>query len=81
MYNNQMAMAFTGLDLSYRSIVGQSQAHLRHRRRRPSIVATLFGYFRSRRDYQRLEALPDYLLDDVGLTRADVAAASRLRFY
>ena len=34
--------------------------------------------FRRQRDYRRLLELPDYLLDDVGLTRAEISAARRL---
>lgn len=32
---------------------------------------------RSRRDYRHLQELPDYMLDDTGLTRGDVQSAAR----
>ncbi|NDW00172.1 DUF1127 domain-containing protein [Salipiger sp. PrR002] len=34
-----------------------------------------------RRQYQYLEELPDYLLDDIGLTRGDIARARRRDFW
>jgi uncharacterized protein YjiS (DUF1127 family) len=37
-------------------------------------------YLRLWRDYRRLQELSDYLLDDVGLTRAEINAASRRLF-
>ncbi len=37
-------------------------------------------HFRSKSQYRELHRLPDYLLDDVGLTRADISAASRRLF-
>ena len=32
---------------------------------------------RRRREYQRLEELPDFLLDDIGITRGEIKAATR----
>ncbi|RVU35134.1 DUF1127 domain-containing protein [Hwanghaeella grinnelliae] len=32
---------------------------------------------RCRRDYERLEELPDFLLDDIGITRGEIKAAAR----
>ena len=37
---------------------------------------SLLRFFQFRRQYKALETLPDYLLRDVGLTRADIARAS-----
>lgn len=34
-------------------------------------------YLRTRRDRRHLESLPDYLLEDIGLTRADVKTFGR----
>lgn len=34
-------------------------------------------YLRARRDRRYLESLPDYLLEDIGLTRADLKTFSR----
>ena len=36
---------------------------------------------RMRRDYQKLEDLPDYLLEDIGLTRSDVRDARRFSWF
>ncbi len=36
---------------------------------------------RRRRDYERLLELPDYLLDDVGLTREQIAEEMRRPFF
>jgi uncharacterized protein YjiS (DUF1127 family) len=41
------------------------------------LVRSVGEYLRLWRDYRRLDELPDYLLDDLGLTRADIAAAPR----
>ncbi|MGF0538984.1 DUF1127 domain-containing protein [Agrobacterium sp. ES01] len=35
------------------------------------------AHFRARRDYQQLAGMPDYLLQDVGITRSDVLSALR----
>lgn len=45
-------------------------------------IATLVGqYFRYRRDYKQVQKLPDHLLKDIGLTRADIYRAMKpLRF-
>ncbi len=40
----------------------------------------LRNHFRKKSQYRELEQLPDYLLEDVGLTRADISAASRRLF-
>ncbi|MFN0262893.1 DUF1127 domain-containing protein [Tepidamorphus sp. 3E244] len=42
-----------------------------------SILTDMKEARRARRDYQHLSELPDYLLEDVGLSRADVAEARR----
>ncbi len=50
------------------------------RRRLPSLRKTLRGFFRlwtHEKQYRHLEDLPDYLLDDVGLTRADLHTRKR----
>lgn len=44
------------------------------------LFRALRKHFRSRSQYRELHRLPDYLLEDVGLTRADIAAASRRLF-
>jgi uncharacterized protein YjiS (DUF1127 family) len=41
------------------------------------LFRALRNHFRNERQYRELERLPDYLLKDVGLTRADISAASR----
>lgn len=38
----------------------------------PVLIAALREYLRHRRDQQLLESLPDHLLEDVGLSRADI---------
>ncbi|MBB95448.1 MAG: hypothetical protein CML68_12760 [Rhodobacteraceae bacterium] len=43
----------------------------------PSILQRIILRARVRRDMRRLSDLPDYLLDDVGLTRSDVRRALR----
>jgi len=35
-------------------------------------IRAFCNHFRDQRQYRDLEHLPDYLLDDVGLTRADI---------
>lgn len=44
------------------------------------LFRALRNHFRNKRQYRELEQLPDYLLEDVGLTRADISAASRRLF-
>jgi uncharacterized protein YjiS (DUF1127 family) len=44
-------------------------------------VQSIWQSFCHQRAYRRLEELPDYLLDDVGLTRADVAAVRSRRTF
>jgi uncharacterized protein YjiS (DUF1127 family) len=39
----------------------------------------LSEHLRRQRDYRRLLDLPDYLLDDIGLTRGQVARPKRRR--
>jgi uncharacterized protein YjiS (DUF1127 family) len=39
------------------------------------IVRGIFEHHRRQRDYRRLLEMPDYLLEDIGLTRAQVIAA------
>ncbi len=34
-------------------------------------------HLRNRRDYRYLQELPDYMLDDIGLTRGDIRSAAR----
>ncbi len=34
-------------------------------------------HLRNRRDYRHLQELPDYMLDDIGLTRGDIRSAAR----
>ncbi|MBF9032823.1 DUF1127 domain-containing protein [Rhodobacterales bacterium HKCCE2091] len=55
-------------------------ATLRHGRTGPGLrqlIAAFGRMFASRRQYRHLEELPDYLLDDIGLTRWDIAQARR----
>jgi|GEM_PF-3309285 len=40
------------------------------------MIRAILNLFRKRRDYQHLMDLPDYLLDDIGLSRTDVLSAS-----
>ena len=47
--------------------------------RRPGLLRRLLERYRHRKAYCRLMELPDYLLEDVGLTRADVRAAHKGR--
>jgi len=49
---------------------------------RPSngLLARIRRALKLRRDYRHLENLPDYLLDDIGITRADLRAAHRRVF-
>lgn len=42
-------------------------------------VPGLWEHLRRRRDYRRLEDLPGYLLDDIGLTREQIIRATRSR--
>ena len=68
-------------------IVSQQRSHpsgmpARHSRNAGSgllsgLAEAIGAYRRHARDYRHLQKLPDYLLDDVGLTRADVCASSR----
>ncbi len=45
------------------------------------IARSVRQHLRNRRDYRYLKELPDYMLDDIGLTRGDVRSAARhLRF-
>lgn len=39
-------------------------------------LMSLLRFFQYRHQYKTLETLPDYLLTDVGLTRADIARVS-----
>ncbi len=41
------------------------------------IARSVRQHFRNRRDYRYLQELPDYMLDDIGLTRGDVRSAAR----
>ncbi|WP_417408934.1 DUF1127 domain-containing protein [Hoeflea sp.] len=41
------------------------------------IARSVCQHLRNRRDYRHLQELPDYMLDDIGLTRADVRSAAR----
>jgi uncharacterized protein YjiS (DUF1127 family) len=58
------------LDSAYRAIDGTFGSL--HR-----IATSVRRYFRYRRDYKHLQQLPDRLLEDIGLTRADVHRAMR----
>lgn len=42
-----------------------------------SILRLLFRLWRDRRVALRLETMPDYLLDDVGITRSELASFHR----
>ncbi len=51
-------------------------------RQRPiGLFRRLANVLRHKRDYRKLQDLPDYLLDDVGLTRSDIKAASKTRLF
>jgi len=54
-----------------------------NRTRRPDLMRRFVGqvsrYLRNRRDMKTLAELPDYLLDDMGLTRAEIPGAVRGR--
>jgi uncharacterized protein YjiS (DUF1127 family) len=54
---------------------------LPHRQRPISLFRRLAIVMRHKRDYRKLQDLPDYLLDDVGLTRSDIKAASKTRLF
>jgi len=41
------------------------------------ILRAIGEYIRWRRDCQYLESLPDYLLEDIGLTRGDLKVGAR----
>ena len=41
------------------------------------IARSVRQHLRNRRDYRHLQELPDYILDDIGLTRGDVRSAAR----
>jgi uncharacterized protein YjiS (DUF1127 family) len=41
------------------------------------LTTSLLRFFQYRGHYKTLETLPDYLLRDIGLTRADIARASQ----
>lgn len=41
------------------------------------IAQSVRQHLRNRRDYRYLQELPDYMLDDIGLTRGDVRSAAR----
>jgi uncharacterized protein YjiS (DUF1127 family) len=41
------------------------------------IARSVRQHLRSRRDYRYLQELPDYMLDDIGLTRGDIRSAAR----
>jgi uncharacterized protein YjiS (DUF1127 family) len=41
------------------------------------IARSVRQHLRYRRDYRYLQELPDYMLDDIGLTRGDVPSAAR----
>ncbi len=41
------------------------------------IARSVRKHIRNRRDYRHLQELPDYMLDDIGLTRGDVQRAAR----
>ena len=40
------------------------------------IAKAIFAHFRNQRQYRQLQQLPDYLLEDVGLTRAQAGRAA-----
>ncbi|MCB1331610.1 MAG: DUF1127 domain-containing protein [Maritimibacter sp.] len=50
-------------------------------RTRMGLQARIQRGLRMRRDYQKLEDLPDYLLEDIGLTRSDVRDARRFSWF
>ena len=41
------------------------------------IARSVRQHLRNRRDYRHLLELPDYMLDDIGLTRADIRSVAR----
>jgi uncharacterized protein YjiS (DUF1127 family) len=41
------------------------------------IARSVRQHLRNRRDYRHLQELPDYMLDDIGLTRGDIRSAAR----
>lgn len=45
-----------------------------------ALVRGMRHHYRCQRDYRYLQELPDYLLDDIGLTRSEVKATTRLPF-
>jgi uncharacterized protein YjiS (DUF1127 family) len=42
-------------------------------------ILSFWGYRRHRHDYEHLLELPDYLLEDAGLTRSQLVALARRR--
>ena len=40
------------------------------------IAKAIFTHFRNQRQYRQLQELPDYLLEDIGLTRAQAGRAT-----
>ena len=52
-----------------------------NRRGRAGLTARIRQYLRVRRDTRKLEELPDYLLEDIGLTRGDISSARQYRLF
>lgn len=45
------------------------------------VIEKIRVHVRNRRDYQSLLEMPDYLLDDVGLTRDEIRAERKQSFF
>lgn len=68
--------------ITHTSLAGDSSAYAgRQAFEKPEAIVlwrkirNFLQFFRKRREHQDLLDLPDYLLDDIGLSRADVLAA------
>ena len=73
---SEFASEFAIFDHTY-GVRRQRPAGMRGALSLRGIVRSVLNYCRHQNDYRALMDMPDYLLEDIGVARADVTAAMR----